>query len=140
MGEPASFTLTSGSGRSSRVDLAVTKVEQGEIKDLSDFELNAEAKSSTPYYATVKVTNTGDGNLSGARLSLWGFDSEGVVRPPAEVVGTFSKCQQERLPKRFRNGRTARTCMIYLLPQGSALDAVQYRFNDDRSPYSWPVG
>lgn len=138
LGEPASLTLQGGSGVSSRVRLAVTDVTKGRIRHLSDFRLDAEARRSTPYYATVRVTNTGSGNLSGERLTLWGLDSTGTVRPPADVVGTFPRCQHEPLPKRFTRRKSARTCLLFLLPPGTTLDAVQYRFND-RPPYSWPV-
>ncbi len=139
-GEPASFTLRTGPGRRSRVRLAVTEVTEGRIRHLSDFVLDAEGRRSTPYYADVRVANTGSGNLSRARITLWGLDSSGTVRPPAEVIGSFRRCQAQRAPKGFRRGRSMRTCLVYLVPQGSTLEAVQYRFDDDRPPISWPVG
>lgn len=139
LGEPAVFRLQAGSGAGSRVRLAVTDVTQGKIGDLSDFVLDEETKSSTPYYATVRVRNAGQGDLSGARVTLWGLDSEGTVRPPAEIVGGFAKCRHSRMPRKFTVGESARTCLVYLLPEGTSLDAVQYRFND-RPPFTWPVG
>jgi hypothetical protein len=138
MGEPASFTLPGDSGRSSRVRLAVTDVTEGRISDLSKFRLDAQARASTPYYATVRVTNRGEGRLAGTRLTLWALGSDGTVRPPADVVGSFRRCQDSPLPDRFARGDSARTCLLYLLPEGTTLQAVQYRFND-RPPYSWPV-
>jgi hypothetical protein len=140
IGEPASFTLRTGSGRRSRVRVAVTDVTEGRIRHLSDFVLDTEGRRSTPYYAHVRVANIGGGNLSRARITLWGFDSSGTVRPPAEVLGTFPRCQTRRAPKRFRRGDSMRTCLVYLVPRGSTLQAVQYRFSDDRPPVSWPVG
>jgi hypothetical protein len=139
VGEPASFTMRTGSGRRSRVRVVVTDVTEGRIRHLSDFVLDAEGRRSTPYYADVRVANIGGGNLSRARITLWGFDSSGTVRPPAEVLGSFPRCQTERAPKGFRRGDSMRTCLVYLVPQGSRLEAVQYRFSDDRPPVSWPV-
>ena len=72
-------------------------------------------------------------------MTLWAFDSEGTVRPPAEVVGAFHKCQNNPLPRKFTKGKSARTCLLYLLPKGTTLQAVQYR-SEDLAPYSWTVG
>jgi hypothetical protein len=140
VGEPASITLRTGAGKRSRVRVAVTDVTEGRIRHLSDFVLDAQGRRSTPYYADVRVANTGGGDLSRARVTLWGFDSSGTVRPPAEVLGSFPRCQAQRAPKGFRRGDSMRTCLVYLVPQGSTLEAVQYRFSDDRPPISWPVG
>jgi len=139
LGDPATFRLRGADGEASRVRLVVTDVKQGKIKDLSQFRLNRETRQSTPYYASVRVTNRGSGDLSGTQVTLWAFDSTGTVRPPAEVVGAFKKCQNNPLPRKFTKGKSARTCLMYLLPQDTTLQAVQYR-TKDLAPYSWTVG
>lgn len=139
LGEEATVTLQGKDGKSSEVAIAVTDVTEGRIRDLADFRLDAQARKSTPYYATVRVTNKGRADLGGRRVTLWGLDSAGTVLPPADVIGTFRKCQNRPLPSRFRRGDSTRTCFLYLAPKGTTLDAVQYRFNSDRTPYSWPV-
>jgi hypothetical protein len=140
MGESASVPLDPADKSSSQVDLAVTDVVQGDIRDLSEFELDRQTRRSTPYYADVEVTKGGTGDLTGRRVTLWGLDSTGTVRPPADVVGTFKECPPDPLPKGFTAGETAQTCLIYLLPEGTSLEAVQYRFQGGTAPYSWPVG
>jgi hypothetical protein len=137
LGEPASFRLTSGPARGARVRVAVTRVRRGDIGDLSEFVLDAESRRSTPYYADARVTNAGGRRLADASVTLWGLDSEGTVRPPAQVVGRFTRCQGAAAG-RLGRGESVRTCFVYLLPRGSSLEAVQYRFND-KEPYSWPV-
>ncbi|HEX2176269.1 MAG TPA: hypothetical protein VHG70_10190 [Nocardioidaceae bacterium] len=139
LGEDASVTLQGRGGESAEVGIAVTDVTRGRIRHLADFRLDAQARRSTPYYATVRITNNGRADLGGRRVTLWGLDSQGTVLPPADVVGTFRRCQNEPLPRRFRRGDSARTCLLYLAPEGTTLDAVQYRFNSNRPPYSWPV-
>jgi hypothetical protein len=138
LGEPASVTLTNRDGESSEVEVSVTEVTEGRIGHLRQFRLDEQARSSTPYYATVRVRNTGDADLGGRRVQLWGLDSQGVVRPPADVVGAFRRCQNDPLPRRFGQGDTASTCLLYLVPEGATLEAVQYRFNN-RPPFSWPA-
>ena len=139
MGQPATFRLHGRGGEASRVRLVVTGVKRGKIKDLNQFQLDRETKKSTPYYATVRVTNRGSGDQSGTQVTLRAFDSTGTVRPPAEVVGAFHKCQNNPLPHKFTLRKSARTCLLYLLPKGTALQAVQYR-TEDLAPYSWTVG
>jgi hypothetical protein len=139
VGEPATFRLTGRGGEASRVRLAVTDVTEGKVKDPSWFRLDRQARQSTPYYAAVRVTNRGSGDLSGTQVTLWALDSGGTVRPPAEVIGSFGKCQNDPLPRRFTKGESARTCLLYLLPEGATLRAVEYRIGD-RAPYSWTVG
>ena len=138
-GEPATVTLPAEGGEEAELEVAVTGVADGSIDDLSEFRLDEQAQSSTPYYADVRITNTGSADPSSRSVALWGLDSEGTVRPPADVVGPFRKCQDEPLPKRFTSGDSARTCLLYLVPEGATLEAVQYRF-DSRPPFSWPVG
>lgn len=139
LGEPATFRLNGRGGESSRVRLSVTEVTEGKIKDLSQFRLDRQTRRSTPYYATVRVTNRGSGDLAGTQVTLWALDSGGTVRPPADVIGAFRPCQNDPLPRKFAKGESARTCLMYLLPQGSNLEAVQYR-TSDLAPYSWTVG
>lgn len=138
-GEPATVTLPGEGGGQAQVEVVVTDVAQGRIQDLREFRLDAETRTSTPYYADVRVTNAGGVDPARRSVALWGLDSEGTVRPPADLVGPFRRCQDEPLPKRFPDGDSARTCLLYLVPEGLTLDAVQYRF-DEQPPFSWPVG
>lgn len=138
LGQPATFRLGGRGTEASRVRLVVTDVTPGKIKDLSQFRLDRATRRSIPYYATVRVSNRGSGDLSGTQVTLWALDSTGTVRPPAEVIGAFRKCQNNPLPRGFTKGKSARTCLLYLLPRDSTLQAVQYRTRDS-APYSWTV-
>jgi hypothetical protein len=138
-GELATVMLTAGR-RSGDADVTVTQVRRGRIADLRDFVLDARTRTSTPYYALVRVRNTGDANLSGAAVPLWGLDSTGTVLPPARVRGVFTRCQTRALPNGFTAGKQTRTCLLFLVPKGARLTAVQYRFDDETTaPISWPV-
>jgi hypothetical protein len=138
-GEPASVSLGTVGGADARVDVTVTEVVRGDIEDLSAFELGPAARRSTPYYAHATVTSTGRASPSASHVPLWGLDSTGTVRPPADVIGSFRRCQPRPLPARMSRGESVRTCLIYLLPEGTRLEAVQYRFSGDHPPYTWPV-
>jgi hypothetical protein len=139
LGESATVTVAGEDSEQAELEVTVTDVATGDIKDLEEFRLDEETQASTPYYAEVRVTSTGSGDPTGRSVTLWGLDSGGTVRPPADVIGSFRTCQDDPLPKRFSGGDSARTCLLYLVPEGLTLDAVQYRF-DDEPPFSWPVG
>lgn len=140
VGDAASITLSAGQ-RSGEASVTVTKVRQGTIKDLSDFVLDRRTRRSTPYYADVRVENTSDTNLVGATVPLWGLDSDGTVLPPAQIRGTFGKCNNTPMPKGFGKGKRSKTCLLFLVPRGRQLEAVQYRPNDSaESLVSWPAG
>ncbi|MPZ97688.1 MAG: hypothetical protein GEU96_22900 [Propionibacteriales bacterium] len=139
IGQPATVDLT-GSAATTQVAVTVTRVRRGRIQDLKDFVLDATVKQATPYYADVRIENTGEGAPSGATLTLWGLDSTDTVLPAADVRGTFGRCATKPLPKRFPPGSKAASCLLFLVPKGATLDEVQYRFNDGTTgPYSWPV-
>jgi len=139
VGEPATITLTRGQRRGEAA-VAVTAVEKGTIKDLRDFVLDRRTRRSTPYYARLRVRNLSDTNLAGATVPLWGLDSTDTVLPPAEIRGTFGKCDGRPMPKKFTKGDRARTCLLFLAPRGARLEAVQFRPADQSvGPVSWPV-
>ncbi|MPZ59743.1 MAG: hypothetical protein GEU93_00315 [Propionibacteriales bacterium] len=137
LGEPASFRFKAGARRSSRIELTVASIREGKIEDLSDFVVPPRLRKSTPYYAKIEVKNVGRGDLSRADVTMWALDSSGTVLPAADVVGSFGKCNREAMPRKFTKGKTARSCVTFLAPQGVTIDAVQYRFADETPPYSW---
>lgn len=140
LGEPATMTVSKGQ-RSGEVEVAVTKVREGKIKDLSDFVLDNRTRRSTPYYADVRVENTSSANLAGASVPLWGLDTTDTVLPPAQIRGTFGKCTHQPMPRKFTNGDNAKTCLMFLVPRGATLKAVQYRPSDEEAGVvSWPAG
>lgn len=138
--EDATITLSAGERRG-EVSVSVTKVRKGKIKDLSDFVLDRRTRRSTPYYADVRVENISGTNLAGASVPLWGLDSTDTVLPAAQVRGTFGTCADKAMPKKFTEGKEARTCLMFLVPRGAQLQAVQYRSSDEADgPISWPAG
>lgn len=138
--DAAPVTLSAGE-RSAESSVTVTRVRRGKIKDLSGFVLDRRTRRSTPYYADVRVRNTSQTNLAGASVPLWGLDSDGTVLPPAEIRGSFDTCGSTAMPKRFGHGKKATTCLLFLVPRGRELEAVQYRPGDpDQDIVSWPVG
>jgi hypothetical protein len=139
LGRAAPVELSAGR-RGGEASVTVTRVRKGAIKDLSDFVLDRRTRRSTPYYADVRVENTSQTDLAGASVPLWGLDSEGTVLPPAQVRGSFDTCDSTAMPKRFGQGKKATTCLLFLVPRGRELDAVQYRpGGPEQGVVSWPV-
>ncbi|MBA2559991.1 MAG: hypothetical protein H0V07_08905 [Propionibacteriales bacterium] len=121
----------------SRVALTVTSLTRGTIKDLEQFPLNDVARSSTVYYVSVTVRNTGTGTLTGQLLTLYGKVSQNlVVRPVDFTFPVFERCRNQPLP-RFPTGAKARRCMVMLAPHHGRLTAVQWRGLPTAEPISW---
>lgn len=138
-GDTAVLDLTVGR-RSGEVAITVARVDKGTIKDLQDFVLQKGVRTSTPYYAHVRVENRSRTDLTGGSPKLWGLDSTNTVLPPVHVRGWFATCERRSLPRSFIRGDKARTCLMYLVPKGARLAAVQYRYDDGiTDPVSWAL-
>lgn len=119
------------------LDLTVTKAVQGSTKDFSGFILDDYAKAATPYYVDVTVTNSGEGDVGGSPVPLWGVDAANTLLPPATFTTTFGKCESAPLPKKFEPGDEMKTCLVFLAPDGGTMEAVSYRPNQEFDPITW---
>lgn len=123
--------------RGSVLELTVRKVERGSLKDFSGFILDEYTKSSTPYYATVRVKNVGEGNVGGTPVPLWGVDAKNTLLPPASFTTSFRRCPSESLPKKFGPGKELSTCLVFLAPEKGTMEKVSYRPNQEFDPIEW---
>jgi hypothetical protein len=139
VGDPIVVAMTAKGKGASTVRLTVTAVKTGSIKDLSDFQLTPEAKSSTVYYVDVSVANLGKGDLGGTQLTLYGKVSDTLVVQPVRFGSTFAKCNDQPLPTPFGKGKKAKDCLVMLAPKHGQISQVQWRGPGDEAPISWDV-
>jgi hypothetical protein len=144
LGQPATVEYTPisadpGAEPISQIEVAVTRVKAGSIRELAQFTLPDRAKSAGVYYVDASVENVGDGNLSGDRLVLYGKVSDTLVVPPVTFGSTFGKCNYQPFPKKFTNGAKAQVCMVMLAPDKGMISEIQWRAPDDAEPISWPA-
>lgn len=136
-GEPATVVYPAEDDRRSVLTVTVQKVREGSMQDFKHFSLDPAAKASTPYYVRAAVRNEGPGGLGGAAVPLYGLDSNDTFFAPTTLVGEFDKCPGGALPKKFKPGDKARRCLVFLVPKGAKLEAVQVRTESLAEPVSW---
>lgn len=136
-GDAGSVVVEADQRRGTVLELTVTKATKGAVKDFSSFILDDYTKAATPYYVNVTVRNTGEGDVGGAAVPLWGVDGENTLLPAASFTTDFGKCDSDPLPEKFAAGATLSTCLVYLAPEKGTLDSVSFRPTQEFDPVSW---
>ena len=120
------------------VGLEVRRVEQTTVqKSLRGFQLDEQAKASTPYFVTTEVGNGGETDLGGRQLPVYVVDTDGRLVPPTGVDQAFDPCPGSVLPAIFAPGDTAKSCLIFLVPEGAELASVMFRPPEGVVPITW---
>jgi hypothetical protein len=121
----------------SLIKLTVDAVRRGKLTDLRQFRLSDSARNSGLFYVSATVRNTGDGDLGGQTLRLYGKVAPGLVVPPVSLGTTFRPCASQPLPSSFVFGDRARVCLVYFAPRHGTVGAVQWRPTYDVEPITW---
>lgn len=137
LGKPASVVYRPGDPAASAVTVTVKTVTKGSIKDFRFFSLDAEAKSSTPFYVGITVKNEGPAGIAGGALPIYAHDSTNTNMPANVIVGTFKPCRPSTLPGSFAPGSSAELCMVYLLPKGRTLQTIDLQTDAQATPVTW---
>jgi len=155
LGSTATVRYTADRRHDSLIELSVTSVQRGKVKDLEEFDLTRAARKSNVYYVQARVKNIGGGDLSGEPLTLYGQVSADLVAPPVEFGSTFERCDSDPLPndvkeskeskwskesqraKEATNAKNAKVCLVILAPDNGKISAVQWRPPGNAAPISW---
>ena len=124
------------------LDVAVTKIEERGLDDLEGIQLDADQKSSTPFFVTVRVENPGEevpvkDNDPDVRFD--GVDDRGQEQSNVIIIGDFKPCEDKEAPQPFSKGESYESCLIYLIPGGGTIEAVQWTGADEyiSEPVVW---
>lgn len=121
------------------LDLTVKKLERASFKLFVGWKLTAQTRKTRPYFITAKVTNVGDTDLGGRSLSppLYALDGENKLIEASTFASSFKPCPSESLPKKFENGDTTTTCLVFLAPDKGKLTAASFRPTEAFVPITW---
>lgn len=125
------------------LDVAVKKLEKRSLDDLEGIQLDADQKTATPYFVTVSVTNPGEEDVpvkdNDPDVRFDGIDDRGQEQTNVIIIGDFPPCEDKEAPKPFAKGESYESCLIYLIPGGGTLDAVQWTGADEyiSEPVVW---
>ncbi|MEP6817239.1 MAG: hypothetical protein ABI873_16995 [Marmoricola sp.] len=136
-GAAATVGFAPNAQRSTALELTVSKVEQGTIKDLAAYDLDAKAQASRPYYVTATVKNVGTGQVGRSAIPLWGLAADNTLIGASGFTNAFAKCPSGPLPAAFGGGTATSTCLMFLVPQGGSLVGVSYRPVMADEPIVW---
>ena len=147
-GQPAnaSFQATTSSdasGPTYKLQVTVESIKKGSLKDFNGIQPNANEKASTPYYATVRITNVGPTSFNTSSndpaISVEGVDDTGNTDTSVTFFGTFPPCPDADTPNPLRAGQSFQTCLTYLVPGG--ITKVAYTGTDayETSPVTWTL-
>jgi hypothetical protein len=124
--------------QSTVLDLQVNSALQGELKDFVGFDMSDPLqRNASYYYVRVAVKNTGEGQMGGVEVPLWGISGTNTLLPPVKFTSAFKKCPTDPLPEKFGPGATFRTCLVFLSPNKGSLEGVSYRPLASFDPIEW---
>lgn len=106
-------------------------------KSFAGWKLDAATKAMTPYFVQASITNEGESDLGGRSVPLYIVDSADTLVESSTFKGTFKPCPSEDFPKAFGAGKTMSTCLVYLAPEGTTLEAVSFRPTQEFVPITW---
>ena len=117
------------------VDATALKIEKGSLDDFKNIELDASQKSSTPYYVTVKIENTGKeiplGDTEGdPDLKFAAVDDRGQEQGSITFIGDFPRCEDADAPKPFTKGKSYESCLTFLVGGDGSIAEARWQGSD----------
>jgi hypothetical protein len=140
---PTSEAGGSGAQKGLRLQVTVESIEKGTIGDFTNVQLNASERKSTPYYVKVRMKALGHTPPSGTdndpAIAFNAIDDRGQQQDNVIFFGTFQRCNDNTMPKKFASGKTYDSCLAYLIPGGGSIQSVQWNDGpskaNDVTPY-----
>ena len=127
-----------------QVDATAEKIEKGSMDDFKNISLDEDQKSSTPYYVTVKIENTGKeiplGDMEGdPDLKFGAMDDRGQEQPSITFIGDFERCEDADAPKPFAKGKSYESCLAFLVGGDGSITEVRWKGSDKYilKPVAW---
>jgi hypothetical protein len=119
---------------SSAVRVTPHAIEAGTLDDFKNIKLDADQKTSSPFYVKVDVENIGEEDLSGGSPGAYlnGVDDRGQDQNEVIFFGDFPECEP-KIPKSFKPGARYSTCLTYLIPKGGSLKGMRWIAFDEKT-------
>ncbi len=119
------------------IAVTVTRLRKGTLADFAGFTLDEQTKQSTPYYVDATVQNLGKSDLSGVPTPLYLVDGENVLVQASTFQSTFAPCAAKPLPEKFKPGKEAKVCLVYIAKDRGTLAAISFRPKQEYAPIQW---
>ncbi|MBB6629389.1 hypothetical protein H5V45_18830 [Nocardioides sp. KIGAM211] len=120
------------------LDITIDRIEETTFKkSFAGWKLDKATKKTTPYFVRATITNVGDTDLGGRDVPLYIVDGNNTLIEASAFASTFKPCMPGTFPKKFKQGKTADVCLVYLSPDHGELTAVSFRPTQDFDPITW---
>ncbi len=137
-GDSAVVVFEPDQKRSTLLGLTVKSARKGRLADFKGYVLDDPyTRKASYYYVKVTVENVGEGDVGGSPVPLWGVNGENTLLPAVSFTTDFKQCASTPLPKKFEEGDSVDTCLVYLSPDKGALEAVSFRPDQAFDPIEW---
>lgn len=136
-GETATVTWQPKKDLEGTVDVTVQGATLAPKGDFAGFTMDKAMRKSTAYYVKVRAKNTGKTNLGGFELPVFLDNGTDVLFPPAKFASSFKPCTGRDLPDKFGPGKSARLCLVFLAGEGTTLQSVSLRADEDEATIDW---
>ncbi|MEV4316117.1 hypothetical protein [Actinocrispum sp. NPDC049592] len=145
VGQPATVNYETESGSKETTKLTVTNVsvKKGAISDMKNFNLDAQTKTSEPYYVTMSFKNAGPKPMKPG--GIFGLievhNAAGDELGKLNLIGTFKLCEGD-VPETLAVGESYNDCNVYLAPPGQSAVDVEFSFYVDlkKTEITWKQG
>ena len=121
------------------LDVTVTRLELTSFEEsFQGWQLDADARKTTPYFVRVTVANVGESDVGGRDVPLYAVDGSDNLIQASRFQTKFEPCPGNRVfPETFGPGATKDVCLVYLMPDRGELTAVSFRPSQDFDPITW---
>lgn len=138
LGDKAVVAYRPRQGQVGVLTVAVRRIERTTFREsFAGWKLGDEFTGMTPYFVRATLTNTGDADLGGRPVPLYGVDSKRTLLEASRFRGSFRPCPSLPFPKVFAGGAAHRACLVYLAPVGTTLTSVTFRPSEEFVPITW---
>ena len=135
LGQPAVIAYDDASNhKKGTIEITPAPIQKGSISDFQNIQLDADQKTSTPYYVKVGVKNVGTTDLSGSTPASYldGVDDRNQEQSEVIFFGDFPRCDATE-PKQFKPGASYSACLTYLIPKGGSLVGMRWSVFDEKT-------
>lgn len=121
------------------LDVKVTRLELTSFKkSFQGWQLDDEARKSTPYFVSATVANVGRSDVGGRDIPLYAVSGANDLIEASSFQTKFEPCPGNGVfPEKFQPGAKQDVCLVYLVPKHGELTAMSFRPIQQFDPITW---
>lgn len=135
VGQSASVVYQPDGAARTVITVRVEGISRGKSEDVKGVE--GVPDGAVPFYVETSIHNAGPAALDGAPVPLSGRDDAGDRIDATGLSRPVAGCDPLPADGALERGATAKGCLLFAVPDGTALRDVRLRTSDLASPVTW---